>query len=159
MKFLAVPLAGALAFASAAHAQSAGMVSAKNPAGLVRLLQQKGLSPTLTEDSYGDPQIEFEIAGYQTTLMFYGCDEDSNDGCTSVQFRAGFDRDKPWTAAAAMEVSKKYRFASVWLDEAGDPWVQWDVMTGDGIPEKVFAEAVDNFGDTLTDTAEMVFAK
>lgn len=157
MKFRCWALASAILFAASAQAQSQAMVSAKNPAGLVTLLQGAGYEPKLGADSYGDPQIEIDIADYKTTILFYGCDETTHKNCDSVQLRAGFDRKAPWTAAEALAVAKKYRFASVWLDETGDPWVQWDILTGDGIPAPLFLAAVETFGDTLSDTAEMVF--
>lgn len=145
--------------ATSATAQTSGTASAGDPAGLVKLLEQAGYSPELGKDSYGDPQIEIEVAEYTTMVLFYGCDEKTHTGCDSIQLRAGFDRDKPWTAAEALAVAKKYRFASVWLDDTGDPWVQWDILTGStGIPAAVFLNAVEVFGDTLEDTAEVVFA-
>lgn len=158
MRVSVVAFAMVAAFASPVYAQTPAMVSAGNPAGIVRLLDQQGMSPKLDKDSYGDPTIEFELSGYKTSLLFYGCDEDTHSGCTSIQLRAGFDRDKPWTAAEAIEVSKKYRFVSIWLDNSGDPWVQWDILTGSGIPATVFTDALTKFGSTLEDTAELVFA-
>ena len=137
-----------------AQAQS---VSAGHPPGIIKALQGAGYSPTLDKDSYGDPSIEFELAGYKTVMIFYGCAEDTHDGCDSVQLRVGFDREKPWTATEALEVAKTYRFVSVWLDDEGDPWVQWDLVTGKGIPSDVFLSAVENFGGTLEDAAELVF--
>lgn len=159
MRVSVVALALVASLASPAYAQSAGIVSAGNPAGIVRLLEQQGMAAKLDKDSYGDPTIEFELSGYKTSLLFYGCDENTHGGCTSVQLRAGFDRDKPWTAAEAIGVTKKYRFVSIWLDDDGDPWVQWDIITGSGIPAAVFTEALQQFGDTLVDTAEVVFAE
>ena len=159
MRVLVAALVGALASASPAHAQSAVLVSANNPAGIVKALQQAGYKPELGTDSYGDPKIDLEVAGYTTTMYFYGCDETTRQGCDSIQLRAGFDREAPWTAADALAVTKKYRFAAVWLDEAGDPWVQWDIMTGTGISSKVLLDSVEVFGDTLKDTAELVFAE
>lgn len=156
--FASVAFASAVLLSSAASAQLSGQASARNPEGLVRLLQGAGYSPELGNDSFGDPSIEFELGEYKTTLIFFGCDETTRDRCNSVQLRAGFDRAEPWTAAQAIEVSKKYRFASIWLDDEGDPWVQWDIMTGDGIPAEVFLDAVELFSDTLEDTAEMVLA-
>lgn len=154
MKHFIVAMAAFIMPLGAAQAQS---VSAGNPAGIVKALESAGYSPTLDKDSYGDPSIEFELADYKTVMMFYGCDEDTHDKCDSVQLRVGFDREKPWTAAEALEVSKTYRFVSVWLDEEGDPWVQWDIVTGTGIPSDVFLSAVESFGNTLEDTAELVF--
>lgn len=151
--------AGALILATSTptFAQSA-TASAGDPDGLVKLLQVAGYKPELARDDYGDPQIELEISGYNATLFFYGCDETAHTGCTSLQLRAGFDRKTSWTDKDALALAKKYRFASVWLDDDGDPWVQWDIVTGSGIPAKVFMDSVELFGDTVTDVADAVFA-
>lgn len=159
MRVLGAALAVALVTTSPAQAQSSTLVSANNPSGIVKALQQAGYNPTLGADGYGDPQIELQIAGYTSTLLFYGCDETTHQGCDSIQLRAGFDRGTPWTAEDALAVTKKYRFAAVWLDDSGDPWVQWDIMTGTGISSKVLLDSIEVFGDTLKDTAELVFAE
>lgn len=154
MRHVIIALAALCAPMGAAHAQS---LSASDPAGIVTALKDAGYSPSLDKDSYGDPIIGFELAGYDTEMMFYGCDEETHDRCDSVQLRAGFDREQPWTATEALKISKAYRFVSIWLDEDGDPWVQWDIVTGQGIPAPVFLKAIESFGETLEDTAEMVF--
>lgn len=154
-------LAGALAFVSptGALAQAQPTVaSAGNPTGLVNLLDLAGYEPKLGTDDYGDPKIEFDLSGYNATLFFYGCDETGHTGCSSLQLRAGFDRKQPWTAKDAIDLAKKYRFASVWLDDDGDPWLQWDIITGDGIPAKVFLESISLFSDTVDDAGDIVFA-
>lgn len=158
MRVMIAVLAGLVACATPAYGQSS-MVSASNPTGLVKVLESAGYSPKLGADSYGDPEIELEIAGYNASMVFYGCDEETKKNCDSVQLQAGFDRTEPWTATAALEVSKKFRFASIWLDDEGDPWVQWDIVTGEGIPAKVFLSSVESFGVTLEDAAALVFAE
>lgn len=152
-------LAGAVMFAAPASAQPGGMVSAADPEGIMRVLKQAGYAAELGSDSYGDPEIELEIADYATTILFYGCDANTHANCDSIQLRSGFDRGSPLAAADALAISKQYRFASVWLDDAGDPWVQWDIMTGTGIPAQVLLAGLESFGDTLQDTAEIVFSE
>lgn len=156
MKFAVAALACACLSSFPATAQGGDRASARNPAGLIALLTAAGYAPTLGTDSTGDPMIDLLLAEYQATILFYDCDE-AHKNCGSLQLRVGFDRDNPWTAAEALAVSKKYRFASMWLDGDGDPWVQWDVMTGEGIPAKVFLDSVSAFSDTVEDIAEIVF--
>lgn len=139
-------------------AQTAAVAQASDPAGLVALLDVAGYKPELGKDSTGDPMIDVDFGGYRGMVYFYGCDETTHDKCESLQFQAGFNRDKPWTAAQAIELSKKLRFSSVHLDDEGDPWIKWDVITGDGIPAKVFLTSVSYFTDVVADSAEIVFA-
>lgn len=146
-----------LASSYAGAAQDARMVSAADPQGIVDLLELTGREPQLGKDNVGDPKIDLDLAGYNATLLFYGCDADTHDKCDSLQLQAGFDRKKPWTAQEAIKVAERYRFASVQLDKEGDPWLQWDIVTGDGIPAKVFLASVEMFTDTVEDAANMVF--
>lgn len=156
-----IAVVGALALAwptlAAAQAQPP-VVSAVDPAGLVNLLDLAGYQPKLGKDDLGDPKIEIDLSGYSATLFFYGCDETAHTGCTSLQIQVGFDRKKPWTDKEALALAKKYRFASVWLDDSGDPWLQWDIVTGDGIPAKVFLQSINMFRDTVDDAGDIVFA-
>ena len=138
---------------------AAAVVKAADPAGLVSLLEGAGYQPKLGKDETGDPMIDLDLGGYKGIIYFYGCHETAHDQCQSLQFQAGFDRDQPWTAGEAIELSKKFRFSSIHLDDEGDPWMKWDVVTGDGIPAKVFLTSVEYFTDVVADGAEIVFAE
>lgn len=139
-------------------AQTAPLVRAADPAGLVALLEAAGYQPKLGTDSTGDPMIDLDLGGYNGTIYFYGCDETAHNNCESLQLQAGFDRKQAWTPASAIDLSRKFRFSSVHLDDDGDPWVKWDVVTGEGIPPKVFLTSVEYFSDVVADTAEIIFA-
>lgn len=141
---------------AAQHAPT--VAKASDPAGLVALLEVAGYQPKLGKDETGDPMINLDLGGYKGMIYFYGCDETAHDKCESLQFQAGFNREKPWAAAQAIELSQKFRFSSVHLDDEGDPWVKWDVVTGDGIPAKVFLTGVEYFTDVVADSAEVIFA-
>lgn len=147
-----------LAAAPAAAQIGEATVTAKNPQGIVRALEAAGYEATLEVDGQGDPMIATELSGWSARIYFYGCDETTNAGCDSVQFSAGFDRKQPWTAADALTLSAKYRFASVRLDDEGDPYIMWDVITGDGIPAKVFLSSVLHFSDAIDNVVSVVFA-
>lgn len=139
-------------------AQSGPMARASDPAGLVMLLEDAGYQPKLSKDETGDPMIDLDLGGYKGMIYFYGCDETAHDRCQSIQFQAGFNREQPWTAADAIKLAQKFRFSSVHLDDEGDPWVKWDIITGDGIPAKVFLTSVEYFTDVVSDSAEIIFA-
>ncbi len=152
--------ATALLFAAAPLAAQGDVstVTAKDPQGIVRALQAAGYKAELEKDGQGDPMIVTELSGWASRIYFYGCDETTHEGCDSVQFSAGFDRKQPWTAADALKLSTQYRFASVRLDDEGDPYVMWDVITGDGIPTKVFLSSVLYFSDAIDNVVSVVFA-
>lgn len=150
-------VAASFLFTSPLQAQATAMVSAGNPGGILRLLEQTGHEPELEKDDIGDPLITFTLGGYDTSMYFYGCDEDTHDGCTSVQLQTGFDRREPWSAEEAVAVAKSWRYVSVWLDEEGDPFLGFDIVTGKGIPADVFLLALDGYANSVTSTAEMIF--
>ena len=142
--------------AQPANAQGA-TVTAQDPEGMVALLSLAGYEPELSTDEVGDPRIDLTIAGYGAAVFFYGCDEQTHAGCDSVQFQTAFDRREPWSAAEVATISSRLRFVSVWLDEEGDPFVAWDLFTGDGIPSRAFLQTVTNFGDSLEAVAGLVY--
>lgn len=151
-------LATGLAAPGMAQSNS-GTITAKQPSGIVNALINAGYEANLETDNLGDPLIRFKGEGYRMSVVFYGCDKNNNDNCDSVQLRVAFDRPQPWRADAAMEIARKYRYASIWLDDEGDPIITWDIVTGDGIPRTIFLSNVRRFEDTVDNAAALVFAK
>jgi len=158
-------LVAGLLLASAAApvtaAQGAGeVVSAAQPAGLVLALMNAGYDAELTRDSTGDPMIRVTTEGYPINMIFFGCSPETHDGCDSLQFVTGLDRPDAWSAGAALKITREYRFIAVQLDNDGDPFFTWDVVTGrSGIPAAVFIDSVARFENAVSLAAEMVFAK
>ncbi|QIQ85877.1 YbjN domain-containing protein [Erythrobacter sp.] len=148
-------------FPLAAEETAERMISAERPEDMVIALLNAGYDPELIKDGVGDPAISFSRAeGYPLMVLFYDCDEETHDKCTSIQLRGGLDRAEPWNPAEAIEISSRYRFLAVSLDEEGDPWMTWDILTGNGIPESLFVEAVERFEATLEEAADaLVFAE
>jgi hypothetical protein len=144
----------AASFSGAAQAQS---VTAGNPKALAAAMKSAGYEAELTTDSVGDPMIETELNGWEVQVLFYGCDEETHKGCDSVQFSTGFDRKSPMDPVRAIEISRQWRFLAVSLDEEGDPYLRWDVLTADGIPQSVFMTAFRRYGESLDDAAEIIF--
>ncbi|KPP95073.1 YbjN domain-containing protein [Erythrobacter sp. HL-111] len=152
-------LAGAAAPLAAQEAPPR-TVSAAEPGDLVLALLNAGYDPDLGKDEYGDPLIGFRRPdGYFMQLFFYDCDEETREDCGSLQLRAGFDREEAWDPAASLAIARRFRFASVWLDDEGDPWIKWDILTRGGIPETPFVDAVENFERTVEEVAAIVFAE
>lgn len=151
--------ASMFAFPAAAQVPPAS-VSAADPEGMATVLRYAGYPAKLTTDDYGDPQIDTEFSGWEGAIMFYGCDEDTHTGCDSVEFRVGFDRQEPTPLALFNEVAKS-RYISAFLDDDGDPWINWDIITGngEGIPAPVFMQSVNEFASGVEYAADMVFAE
>ena len=134
------------------------MVTAHDPAGMAEAMAEAGYVVAVSEDAEGAPLLATEFSGLTSYIFFYDCEELTKQNCDSVQFSTGFDRKDPWDAAGAMEVSTTLRFAAVSLDSDGDPFITWDVVTGDGIPAKIFLESVDRFVRAVDSTADLAFA-
>jgi hypothetical protein len=150
----------AAAFAAPLAAQGKGEnLSAREPAGIVLALLNAGYDATLETDDFGDPIIKYEGEGYKYSMLFYGCDETSHDGCDSVQLRVGFDRAEPWNASEALKLSQENRYTAVALDDEGDPYLFWDIVTRDGIPAAVLLDSIERFERNAEIAAEAIFAE
>ena len=136
-------------------------VSAAIPEGMVQVLRFAGYPAELDTDNYGDPLIETEFAGWSGSIIFFGCDEDTRTECDSVQLRAGFDRAEPMPFDLLHDAVANGRYVAVHLDDEGDPWAHWDIVTGsgDGIPASVFMKSVNSFAMRIGTVADIVFAE
>lgn len=152
--FSAAILCGAAPLAAQGNTQ---IVTAREPAVMAEALASVGYVAVLTTDLTGAPLIETHSAGWPWRIIFYDCDEATLTNCESVQFSAGFDRKDAWTADQAIQVSTRLRFAAVSLDEEGDPYISWDLVTGEGIPTKVFLTSVERFIEAMEATVDLAF--
>lgn len=94
IKQLLMLAVGYILWPSTAHAAdicSEALICASRPAEIVQALQIFGHQAELKKDSNDDPLIESEADGYKYSIYFYDCEENAN--CTSVQFRAWFDKE------------------------------------------------------------------
>ena len=155
--FVLAALAGALLPAVAGAQTPPENISAAAPDGIMAAMTYAGYSAELSKDGVGDPMIETELAGWPGYIYFYGCKEESNDGCQSVRLSVGFDRKTPMDPKALNALASDKLFASFYLDEDGDPYVAWDIVTGDGIPAAVFFKSLDNFSWMVDDISQKVF--
>lgn len=138
-------------------AASAATVSAADPESVVKALKAGGNAAELVTDDFGDPQINAEIGGWKAIVLFYDCDPAGHDKCRSLQFRASFDAPLGMTPEAALAFMRSNRYAAVVLDQNKDPRLQWDLVTGDGLGDKVFADAVGGFASALAAMGKVVF--
>ena len=152
-------VAAAAALWTAPASAADDVVSAFNPGGMAKVMRDAGYKADLDVDDYGDPVIKTSFGAYGGSVYFYGCDDTNHDRCDSVQFRAGLDRKKAMPLSLLNEVTKKYRYSAVWLDDEGDPWVNFDVFTSAGIPKDVFLAALKAYSENLGEVADRVFAE
>lgn len=133
------------------------MVSARDPQGLVDLLEIAGYQPKLQTDDYDDPLITIMLDDWKTEMVFYGCDAEEHNECESLQLSTGFAPETPLTPEQMLDISTRIRFASVSLAEDKAIYIQWDVVTADGIPAKVLLRGLRLYTDTLDSAAEIIF--
>ena len=149
----------ALMMATGAAAQGApDTVTANNPESIAAAMRYAGYPTTVTTDKTGDPKIETEFSGYSGDVYFYGCDEKSHKNCTSLQLVVGFDGKKAMELAALNKLMSTLRYASSYIDDKGDVWVQYDLSTLGGIPAPVFLKSLDDFSWVSNEIADAVFA-
>ena len=155
----AILTAAAFAVAAPALAQPA-WVSAARPDSLADALRGAGHEAVLGADDTGDPVIDLVMQGYKARLLFLDCDAASHDRCGSVQFFAAFDAEgSGLTPADAIGFARRYRYAAVTLNAAGDPLLRWDIETGDGIPLEVFVDSAARFLGTVQAMGAMLYPK
>ena len=76
-------LAALLAMAGAASAQD---ITTQDPAGIAKVLRDRGQVVIVTVDEFDDPFIETSVDNVDYNILFYGCV--NNEGCTSLSLRA-----------------------------------------------------------------------
>jgi len=155
---LIVTAAALAAIPAGAAAQSApDIVTASDPDGVVSAMAYAGYEATLGTDAYGDPKIDGSFGGWSGSVWFYGCDELTNDGCTSLQLVVGFDRKDPMPLEMLNDISSSQRFVAIYLDEEGDPWLKWDIVTEEGIPAGVLNSSLQQYSQQVAAIADLVF--
>lgn len=92
-------------------------------------LQKAGYKAELTKDGGGDPLINSATDGTNFKVFFYDCE---GERCKALQFSAGFDLKTALTPAAANKWNRENRYLKVYLDDDGDPYVQYDVNVNAG---------------------------
>ena len=123
-----------LALSAGARAQS--LVSAENPGALVSIIQELGFQAKLETDNVGDPVIRSSSNGVDFRIYFYECK--NNKRCKSLHFSVGYDLADGSSLGAVQEWNADKRFASAYLDDEADPFLQMDINTEGGISQKNF---------------------
>ena len=137
------PIALALAFAASfnfggvvwaepvtVQAATARMVTATNPASIVKVLQDSGYRAELASDSTGDPMIRSASSGSNFTILFYGCAEGKD--CATIQFFAGFSEPENGSITALNAWNAQNRFGRAYRAEDGAARLEMDLDLDDG---------------------------
>lgn len=132
---LAITPAAALAAPGDIHVD--GMTGAE----VVKWLQDGGYKAELTKDDTGDPMIKSAAGGVNFIIYFYDCT--AKPRCKAIQFSASFDLKQPMSAAKINEWNTKNRYLKAYIDDEGDPYVQYDVNLNAGRTKAVLD---DDFG-------------
>lgn len=136
MKKIAIAAAALFAFSGTAHAQ---MVRAQDPSSIVRALQSAGYRAEMTKDDTGDPLIKSTSSGSNFAIFFFGCTK--NVDCRTIQFFAGYDRDKSPSLSQMNDWNSKKRFGRAYLSDKGAARIEMDVDLDDGgISTKLFED-------------------
>jgi hypothetical protein len=125
-----------LGLASSAGAQAQTLVSAENPDALIAIIQELGFQAKLEQDDVGDPVIRSSSGGVDFRIYFYECK--NNKRCKSLHFSVGYDLADGSSLDAVQAWNADKRFASAYLDDESDPFLQMDINTDGGITQENF---------------------
>jgi len=128
MKIMA--LAAAAAIGCSAAPGAAQMVQAREPATIVRALEEADYPAELAIDNVGDPIITSKHDGSTFKILFYNCTDHKN--CGTIQFHSGYDLDETVSLEAINKWNSSQRFGRAYVDAQGDPIIQMDVDLDDG---------------------------
>ena len=125
-----------LALGVSAGAQAQTIISAEDPAALMAIIQELGFQAKLEKDDVGDPVILSSSGGVDFRIYFYECK--NNKRCKSLHFSVGYDLADGSSLDAVQLWNADKRFASAYLDDEADPFLQMDINTEGGISQKNF---------------------
>lgn len=101
-------------------------VTASDPEGVMRAMQEEGYLATMSTDDLGDPKISSKVSESNFSVFFYGCNNGTS--CTSVQFSSGYDLDIPVSAKRINDWNRENRFGRAFVDDEGDPFIRMDIV-------------------------------
>lgn len=130
------------------HAET---IAADRPQSVLNAMRDYGVAATLEVDDEGDPVIRTKIAGTNTSIYFYGCEDNGKD-CRSISFGAGFETDSPFTLKDANQWNAEKRFSKAYVNDEGAARIEMDVnLMGGGVSAESFADTVDWWDYSITE--------
>lgn len=155
-------LALVLGAASPVQAQEAQLptVKATDAKGLLKVLREAGYKAQFEEtDEEGElPSIEITMRDGPVYVIFSDCDEAVPDFCETLVLSTSWDRTLPISDAAVTDANYKFKYVSVFRDDAGDPVMQWAILTRDiGVSQPLFLNALQRYLDIVRDFTDVAF--
>lgn len=116
------------------------LIDASDPSAIAALLASHGFEAVLSKQDTGAVQIKSSAAGESFWLYFQACEADFTD-CEVITLSTGFDFETPQTEAIFGDWNRE-KISKAYLDEDGDPFVEFSINMLHGV-------ARENFADTL----------
>lgn len=149
---------GGVALFAAVPAQ-AEMISPKNPASIVSIVESQGLTAKLVTKDGDNPYIESTRNGLKFLVLFMNCD-DNNANCTTLQYYMGFSDAKGTTLDKLNQWNKDKRFARAYRDDEGDPVLEMDVdLDFGGLPRQNVGESMKTWAALMDAYHSFLFDK
>ena len=100
-------------------------------------------------DERGAPVWPFTRRGVVLTIALY--DRQSGSRYASMLFYAGWSTSRDVPVSVVNAWNRGARFGRAYVDEEGDPVVEFDLLASGGITEQTIIEAIDVFIDSVLD--------
>ena len=144
---LAISVGPALA-QSQKTALTAAKVIASDPQSFVDYFEESGYPARLTEDSVGDPLVEYRVDGEKLSLFFYDCTD--NADCQAVQFYSGYRTEGSVDLELLNAWNSDRRFIRAYLTEDDVARIEMDIATSiDGLTHRDFDALVELWTDSI----------
>lgn len=111
---------------------SAQIIDATSEQAFVEFLQENGYRAKLDYLENGRPVIDSADSGTNFSIYFLGCAGENNE-CRTIQFHTGYDLPNGMSMERVNDWNRTARFAKVYIDEQGDPDLEWDVNLEFGV--------------------------
>jgi hypothetical protein len=155
--------AGLIALALLAAAPAAAqivtdseMLTAAEPARIADAVRFYGRPAALETDEAGEPSIATGFGGIRGRIWFYDCDAKGSN-CVGLQFQLGIGTTAKLTLAQVNAFNRNRRFATLSLDDEGDPILTHDLsMARPGISAASFRDTLQLFDTQAAELRKLV---
>jgi hypothetical protein len=151
----------ALLVAGPAGAQQlvdSAMLTAAEPERIVEAVRHYGRPAELETDAAGEPSIATGFGGIRGRIWFYDCAPRGRD-CVGLQFQIGIGTTRKLTLAQVNDFNRGRRFATLSLDDEGDPILTHDLsLAQPGISAASFRDTLQLFDTQAGELRQMVEA-
>ena len=128
------------------------MIAVSDPDQILNLARGYG-SANLEKSDNGDPLIRGRIDGVGYAIFFNDCTNNRN--CDTLGFYAGWT-DTNVTEAHVAEWNRTKRFSRAYIDDEGDPVIEFDVNLKSGVSRRNFDDTLDWWKTVMLDFRDQV---